>query len=294
MRISRSTSLALLTTVMAASAVATSACAPTGTAQIFVEAEETIPEGLTPGNGEENIIDGWQVTYDKFLVTFANFTASSSNDATAKADLAANLVLDMKALPEGGLVVGNVENLPAIRFDKVGYSIPNASSDSQKAEGISDDDFDFMVQNQLSLYVKGSMTKDGQTVTFDWPLKAGVSVNDCASEEGDLGFAVPAGGTVAVKPTIHGDHWFFTNITQGAEITDRRAQWVADADADQDGETTLDELKNTDAADVFPANQYNLSGALIDVNTAFDYLQAQAMTLGDFQGEGECPTRAVQ
>jgi hypothetical protein len=25
--------------------------------------------------------------------------------------------------------------------------------------------------------------------------------------------------------------------------------------------------------------------------TAYDYLEAQARTLGDFQGEGECPTR---
>ena len=103
---------------------------------------------------------------------------------------------------------------------------------------------------------------------------------------------MPSGGTAQVKPTVHGDHWFFTNLTQGAEITQRRAQWIADADLDRDGETTQAELKQVPAAVAFPAELgYNLSGAIIPIVTAHDYLEAQARTLGDFQGEGECPTR---
>ncbi|MBM4360406.1 MAG: hypothetical protein FJ096_20050 [Deltaproteobacteria bacterium] len=34
----------------------------TGSVQLFVVPEETIPEGLTPGDGEENISDGWTIT----------------------------------------------------------------------------------------------------------------------------------------------------------------------------------------------------------------------------------------
>jgi hypothetical protein len=45
---------------------------------------------------------------------------------------------------------------------------------------------------------------------------------------------------------------------------------------------------------LFPAELgYNLSGALIPIVTAYDYLEAQVRTLGDFQGEGECPTREL-
>ena len=40
-----------------------------------------------------------------------------------------------------------------------------------------------------------------------------------------------------------------------------------------------------------PIMYNNVSGAIIPVNTAYDYLFAQASTLGDYQGEGECPTR---
>ena len=48
-----------------------------------------------------------------------------------------------------------------------------------------------------------------------------------------------SGGTVQVKPTIHGDHWFFTNVTQGAELTERRAQWIVDSDLDRAGKNML-------------------------------------------------------
>ena len=48
------------------------------------------------------------------------------------------------------------------------------------------------------------------------------------------------------------------------------------------------------APDLFRAALgYTVTGALTEVNTAHDYLEAQARTLGDFQGEGECPTREI-
>jgi hypothetical protein len=161
-----------------------------------------------------------------------------------------------------------------------------------------------MIQNAYSIYFEGSIeSPDGEScppgggacvpapkVTFRWGLSAGTSYDDCATEDGFTGFAVPAGGAVQVKPTIHGDHWFFSNITAGAELTKRYAQYIADSDLDADGETTLDELKTVGAADVFPTSKYNLSGAG-SILTAYDYVIAQARTLGDFQGDGECPTR---
>ncbi len=280
----------------------------TGTVQVFVEPEETIPGGLTPGDGEENIVDGWTVTYDKFLIVFGNFRASRSSggDTLSAPDV---WVLDMKALPAGGLVVATFGDAAATRWDQVGYDLPNATAAAQCAEGISAQDCEMMKSQNYSLYIEGTITKaDGQScsptdpsdcqaateVRFAWGLKAGTAFDGCAGADEQLaGFAVPTGGTVQVKPTIHGDHWFFTNITQGAELTDRRAQWIANCDLNRDGETTLDELAQTQAADVFPSAQYNLSGALITVQTAKDYLEAQARTLGDFQGEGECPERKV-
>lgn len=280
----------------------------TGQVQVFIEAEDTIPEGLDPGDGEENVVDGWTVRYSKFLITVGDFKASRSSGGEVLEDPAV-YVVDLLRLPAGGFVLTEFADVAAERWDRVGYSLPNADDSAEAADGTAAADRDFMVAAGYSLYVEGEISKpDGQgcllgdpmacepapSVAFKWGLAAGTSFADCAGPDGVAGFAVPSGGTAQVKPTIHGDHWFFTNITQGAEITERRAQWIADADADRDGETTLDELRAAPAAKLFPAELgYNLSGALIPVVTAYDYLEAQVRTLGDFQGEGECPTREL-
>jgi hypothetical protein len=283
--------------------------ASTGSVQVFVEAEDTIPEGLAPGTGEEDVIDGWTVRYDKFLVAIGNFEAGRTSDPSDVLVAADVYIVDLLNLPAGGFVLAEFSDVEAIRWDKVGYSLPNPTADARPAEGTSTADRDLMVKAGWSVYFEGEISKpDGQScaldgsgacdpapaVKFAWGLAAGTSFADCAPPSGDLGFAVPSGGTAQVKPTVHGDHWFFTNITQGAEITERRAQWIADADLDRDGETTLAELEQVPAAAVFPAELgYNLSGAIVPITTARDYLEAQARTLGDFQGEGECPTRTI-
>ena len=59
-----------------------------------------------------------------------------------------------------------------------------------------------------------------------------------------------------------------------------------------DGETTIAELqavKGAELAKAFPTDKYNLSGVVLD--SAYSWVVGQAQTLGDFQGEGECPTR---
>lgn len=284
------------------------ACDSTGRVQVFVAAEDTIPEGLVPGSEEEHIHDGWTVSYDKFIAVVGNFRAGRSSAPAARLAEPKAYVIDMKSLPTNGLVLATFENVAAERWDKVGYDLPNASAATLKAEVTSQADHDRMVQNGWSVYFEATLTRsDGTSCNPTAPgdcvprpslkvkfgLKAGTSYDGCAPPEGDAGFAVPTGGSAQVKPTLHGDHWFFTNLTQGAEITERRAQWMADADLDRDGETTIEELKRVRAADLFKSPPYNLTGAIIPLNTAHDFLEAQARTLGDFQGEGECPTRRV-
>jgi hypothetical protein len=281
----------------------------TGTVQVFLAAEDTIPEGLEPGTGDEQIVDGWTVRYAKFLIAFGNFRASRSSDPDDELRDESIHIVDMRALPPGGLVLAEFTGVDADRWDRVGYDLVNADDDAEPAEGTSAADRDFMVMHGYSIYLEGELTKpDGEAcdpgdpmtcepqtrVAFRWGLQAGTAYDDCASPEGDAGFAVPQGGTVQVKPTIHGDHWFFTNVTQGAELTERRAQWIADAQSNRDEETSLDELRAAPAAKLFtPELGYNLSGAVIPIVTAYDYLEAQARSIGDFQGEGECPTRTL-
>jgi hypothetical protein len=89
--------------------------------------------------------------------------------------------------------------------------------------------------------------------------------------------------------TLHGDHLFFDAFPTGDEGTImRRAQWLANADLDGDANVTAAELQAASASDLFPASLYSLTGALVPVSTAFDFVRAQLATQGHFQGEGEC------
>ena len=236
------------------------ATAAKGDVQIFVEAEDTIPNGLQAGTGAENILDGWNVTYDRFLVNIGNFRASRS-DATETLSAPEVFVLDLKNVPAGGYVVAKWQDVSATRWDRFGFDLPNAKAGAKPLAPTTDADAKLLADNGWSLYIEGKIS-DGRTEkTFKWGLSAGTSFDDCATEDGLLGFAVPKGGSVPIKPTIHGDHWFFNNITAGAEITKRYAQYIADSDLDGDGETTIDELKQRKAVDAFPPDKIHASRA---------------------------------
>jgi hypothetical protein len=120
--------------IVAGLALAVVACggssAGTGSAQAFVVAEDTIPDGLVAGSGLEDIQDGWTVRYGKFLAVVGNFRAArqGKSDVQQVNDV---FVIDMKSLPTSGLVIAQLEDLRAARWDKVGYDMPRADDASQ-------------------------------------------------------------------------------------------------------------------------------------------------------------------
>jgi hypothetical protein len=169
-----------------------------------------------------------------------------------------------------------------------------------------------MVQGGFSIYLAGSITKPGGQscrptaptdcvavgatgVSFAFGLPSATAADDCGPPEGASGIAVPSGGTVPVKLTIHGDHMFFSNMNLGVEDVDRLAQWLADSDLNRDGQATIDELKMVQAADVFMSPTYNLSNAFgATIGTAYDYLVTQERTVMHQDGEGDCSTPTIK
>lgn len=266
-----------------------------GSLQIFVVPEETITEGLQSGEDLENVRDGWTITYDKWLVGIGHFHAASTASGGAVSDDGVHL-LDLRNAPSDGYLVKTFDGLAAERWDKFGYRIEPARLGAVVPVGTPQADVDLMFQNEYSVYFEGKATKDTKTISFKWGFKGGTSFDDCATDDGQLGFAVPKGGSVQVKPTIHGDHQFFSNVTQGVELTERLAGWIAVCDAGDDGELTLDDLKACDASTALPQPPYDLT-AVKDQDgdgkiTVYDYVDTQIRTIGDYQGDGECPTRA--
>lgn len=265
-----------------------------GAVQIFVVAEDTIGEGLTPGTEGENIQDGWTVTYDRYLVAVGNFRARRSDTGAAIGDPSI-YVLDLKRAPTNGYVVTELKDIAAVRWDKFGYDVANARAGAKTLPPTTQADVDFMVQNGFSVYYEGSAEKGADKISFKWGFAAGTAFDDCATEDGLTGFAVPKGGTVQVKPTLHGDHQYFDNVTQGVEITKRLAQWIKACDKDGNKDLTIPELKECTIAGAMPSPPYDLT-AVKDQDgdgklTVYDYVNTQMRTFGDYQGDGECPTR---
>jgi hypothetical protein len=112
-------------------------------------------------------------------------------------------------------------------------------------------------------------------IAFSWGLAAAANFSGCE------GFTLGQDDIAELTVTLPGDRWFLGGFSADAERSRRRAQWVADADLDRDGETTLDELRAIDAAVLFSrARGYDLSDAPIPVETAYDYLAAQIHAIG--------------
>lgn len=261
---------------------------PKGTVQIFVTPETTISEGIAPGSEEDTIQDGWTVSYDKFLVSIGDFR-SSSDATTVQVNDDEVYVADLKQIDAAGEVFVTFENIEAKRYGHFSYSFLT-SAKSMPVGNVSNADLALMREH--TLYVVGSITKPGETpITFRLGYKGATRFGECAAEEGGpSGYAVTEGGTVAVKPTLHGDHWFFTSDPH-TTTPKRLAQWMATADANGDKEVTTEELKaQTNIAALFPASAgYNFSGLPVQpIQNAFHYFGAMARTLGHFNGDGHC------
>jgi hypothetical protein len=277
----------------------------TGDVQFFLEAEDTITEGLVPGTEEENVVDGWTVSYSQFLVAIGDVELGRSADASATQRDPDVLVIDLATLPASGTELTRFDDLAAVRWDRLGYSTPAATADAIRDPSVSAADFDAMVAGGCSYLISGTVSSPtGQScppggacapatqIEFSFCIPAPIAFESCQSSDGMPGISVTAGGTTSGAFTIHGDHLWFNAFPTGGEGTiERRAQWIADADTNQDGTVTQAELEAIDAAQLFTsARHYSLAGAPagIIVDTAWDFVIAQATTQGHFQGEGEC------
>ncbi len=272
---------------------------PTGDVTVLLEAEETITGGLDPGEGAADVVDGWRVRFSKYLVAVGDVHLERTADGQEAHDPSVHVV-DLASLPPGGIVLTRFESLDARRWDSFGDATAHAHADATKGESVSQADFDEMVANDWTYLIEGTLENaSGESCPPRGECRAasrlsfrlGASVETFfgpCEDEGLPGVTVTESGT-AVTISIHGDHLFFDTFPSGAEVIERRAQWLANADTDGDDAITAEELMAIDAAALFPSEVYNLAGAPFPIESAFDYVRAQLATQGHFQGEGECP-----
>lgn len=243
---------------------------------------------LQPGEGVAGVdagvvLDGWTVHYSKVIVGLhdLNLSLEDGNVLSGGAWL-----IDLTKLPAAGQSIGGAD--ARISASWFGFSLANRGS-FVSVVGVEEADLKAMSESGLSLYIEGTIEKkDGQSctpgaptdcaaapvVTFRWGLPIdstyglcdGVQVTD--TQMSTLTFELPA------------THWLHTNFTDRGAGLPLRAQWIADADADRDGETTLEELMKIDAATLLPRElDYDFTGGGV-IDTGYDFLVAQARLLG--------------
>lgn len=288
---------------------------PTGELEVRLQAEDTITAGLSAGTADEEIVDGWAVAFDRYVMVVGDVRIEGGGDGTFSADSAR--AVDLAQLPEGGLQLISFDRVPAGLWPEVSFTTPIATAETGRG-GTSLADIDRMIAEGCTYLIVGTITNPaGQrcvrgddtmctpatSIDFDLCVPAPTRYGPCESDTGIEGVVVAAGTTTSVSFTIHGDHLFFNGFPAGAEGTvARRAQWLANSDVDADGTVTRADLESIGASDLgqlFPSDPgdgmpgYALGNAPIPLMDAWDFVVGELMTQGHFQGEGECPSSAL-
>lgn len=248
------------------------ACGPSSL-EISIWGEELIEEGIpaqSPGV-EVGFTDGWAVKFERFELVLGQLSlATRDGTSTLKTSTAA--VFDLVA--PGAKPVHRFDNVPAVRFDDVGYSI--APKDN--------------LLGGTSVAIRGTATKGDVSKHFDWVFETSTDYHRCHSPESTDGAAlvVQPQSVEKAQITIHGDHLFYDDLVSPESKV--RFQAYADADADRDGSITMDELAVVNLT-TLPSTLYG-TGSTPNVKTLKDFITALTRTLGHFQGEGECVPQA--
>lgn len=242
--------------------------------------EEYIEEAIPASEFE----DGWTITFDKFLVHIGHVTVADA-EGTTGAKMDGTIVFDHK-LP-GVKPVFTATDLEARPWEKVSFEIPVTGADAALSDGVTEEDKQLLLDSGASIYVIGSATKGADTKTFEWAFPVGTRFEDCKGERDGKetpGALVTNGGTDQVQLTIHGDHLFYDDLQSPNAAL--RFDPIAAADADADGEVTMEELSAVKLFDI-DVGTYG-TGSAADIDDLGAFVTALSQTVGHFRGEGEC------
>jgi len=290
--------------------------APSGEVRLLLEPEGTITNGIAAGDGLDAIVDGWSVSFSKYVAAVGPVELESIDDGSETTD-PLRLVIDLAKLPSQGVSLWSLSDLPAGRYD---LFFGTSGSGYEQHDSVSDDDFQRMESRKLTHFITGTLEQVGgvscppaalavasdaevvgandqsdpcyaaPSLRFSIEARAEVTYGPCAID-GLPGLAVHSGEVTTAAITLHGDHLFFGGFPEGAEGEVRRyAQWLADCDLDQNGEVTSKELAAIPPSALAEFDErFPLGGSpRRPIDDLLTYVESQLSTQGHFEGEGSC------
>jgi hypothetical protein len=290
----RSTSIAIC--AAGALLACTSEAGAPGSLTVRASGEEAALSGYPVGEGEDEIAfaDGWTLRFTHVIVSLTDFSLRTADGDDAELD-AEPVVADLHL---GEPALWEFAEVPAQRWDRVGFRYAPPSDDARKANDVDEDALALMSEEGYSLLVRATAEKDGQEVELEYGFPFEIDHDGCVSglDETD-GLVVPDGAAAEAEITVHLDHLFFD--TYAVDDAALRFEAMA-AVAPADGPLTLDDLAAQDnlsdmvdtAGD--PLDPYDPGSAFQPVPQDLrDYVIAAATTTGHFNGEGHCDYERV-
>ncbi len=248
--------------------------------ELAVEAAETSSAGFVSD-------DGWQIDLDRLLAALGTVrlegeTCNAYNDAWY------SRVFDFARPLDEPTKVALVHGIGDCRLE---FRLRSPQDDSILGEGVSEAEVDVMrvesddawidEPQRVSVLVRGSATKDGRTLGFDWSFRKRYDIADCMAPEGggrspsdlDLQSDAALERTAEVEasalfrvpaplPPGHDEDEVLTEDPAAGVPT--RFEMFANADSgengDGDGRVTLEELMHIDAntGETFPTGAGHL------------------------------------
>jgi hypothetical protein len=254
--------------------------AGSGDVEFTVWGEEYVEDGIPA----ETFEDGWSAKFSEFLIVLGEVTVADASAGDGNR-ISGTQLFDL--VTPGPHEIGRLDGLEARQWDTVGYEVRTITADTELHPSASADDLATMRAGDYSIYVAGFATKNSETKSFAWGFQNSTSYARCVSEaEGreQYGVLVTNGGTEHVELTIHGDHFFYDDLASPNAVL--RFDAIANADANDDGDVTLDELGSVKLVAIEEGTYGTGSAGRVDDLGAF--VQALTATLGHFRGEGHC------
>lgn len=214
------------------------------------------------------LVDGWTLELSRFLVAFEAVEADGE-------PLEGSFVVDLTRSSGGEGHDLGVLTLPAEGEPRLSFRVAPPGPDASPRSA-TDDDVTTLVDAGASMWVAGAATKGTQRVSFTWAFTTSTHYVECRSTA-----ELRDGEEASAQLTIHADHLFYDDLD--SETPNVAFDLVAAADADGDGDVTMQELR---ATDITGQARYQVGSR--DVTDLWSFIEVQTGTVGHIDGEGHC------
>jgi len=239
-----------------------------GEVSITAYGERFVEDGIPASE----VSDGWRIDFEEFVLAITDV----SIDGDERIDAEGWFVFDL-AQPSAGAGHGLSSLVTSAgSYDQLEYrlAVPERADGGNASEA----QVDRLIREGATLQVRGSATRDGEALRFDWSFAIDQG-HTCELDE-------QRGGRLsALELTIHADHLLLDDF-----FLEPQPAFDLIASADNDGDAMI---SNAELSGVDLSTQTRYWAGDDQVDDLYRYIGTLALTMGHVNGEGQCAPQFV-